>query len=80
MHDGCTGSFQNGKQVVDKVRAMGFNIQAMPAPLKIKCIDCNETFEMEKFEDKCPNCSMVYAVTPCHSHDPAHVQAAGKNY
>ena len=80
MHDGCSGSFQDGKQVVDKVRAMGFNIQPMPVPLEIKCVECDQVFEMEKFEDKCPNCNMVYGVTPCHSDDPANVQAAGKNY
>jgi len=31
-------------------------------------------------EDKCPNFAMVYGVTPCHSHDPAGVKAAGIDY
>ena len=25
MHDGCSGKFENGKQVVEKLRMMGFN-------------------------------------------------------
>ena len=29
MHDGCTGSFGDGKQVVDKIRTMGFNTKDM---------------------------------------------------
>jgi len=80
MHDGCSGSFENGKQVADKVRMMGFDIQAMPMPLMIKCENCETDFEMENFESKCPNCGMVYAVTPCHAFDAANVKAAGINY
>ncbi len=80
MHDGCSGSFESGKQVADKVRMMGFDIQMMPMPLSIKCENCENQFEMETFEVKCPECSMVYAVTPCHAFDPANVQAAGINY
>jgi hypothetical protein len=80
MHDGCGGSFDNGKQVVDKVRMMGFAEQPMPMPLNIDCIECGKTFEMETFEGKCPHCNMVYGVTPCHAFDPSHVQAAGIDY
>lgn len=79
-HDGCSGSFENGKEVVDKVRMMGFSEQLMPMPLDITCSGCNETFAMESFEDKCPKCDMVYGVTPCHAFDPAHIMAAGENY
>ena len=80
MHDGCGGSFDDGKQVVDKVRMMGFAEQPMPMPLDIKCTECSKTFEMETFEGKCPHCNMVYGVTPCHAFDPSHVQAAGIDY
>ena len=80
MHDGCAGSFENGKQVVDKVRMMGFNIQPMPMPMQIECVQCNEKFEMTCFEDKCPKCEMVYGVTPCHAFDPSNVMAAGIGY
>ncbi|MCK5005607.1 MAG: hypothetical protein KAS21_10980 [Candidatus Aminicenantes bacterium] len=80
MHDGCSGSFDNGKQMADKVRMMGFNIQSMPMPLNIKCENCETDFEMETFEDKCPDCNMVYAVTPCSAFDPANVKAAGIDY
>jgi Zn finger protein HypA/HybF involved in hydrogenase expression len=79
MHDGCSGSFANGKQVVDKVRMMGFAEQPMPMPLELKC-ECGENFEMNNFEDKCPKCGMVFGVTPCHAFDAANVQAAGINY
>lgn len=80
MHDGCSGSFENGKQVVDKIRQMGFNEQYMPMPFDIDCVDCGETFSMEQFETHCPKCDMVYGVTPCHAFDPANVMAAGKSY
>ncbi len=80
MHDGCSGSFETGKDTVDKVRMMGFNIQMMPMPLNIKCENCENDFEMETFEAKCPDCGMVYGVTPCHAFDSANVKAAGINY
>lgn len=80
MHEGCSGSFQNGKEVVDKVRMMGFSNQYMPMPFSIKCVECEATFEMSTHEGVCPNCNMVYGVTPCHSFDPENIMAAGKNY
>jgi hypothetical protein len=80
MHEGCSGSFENGKQVVDKIRMMGFANQPMVMPLTIKCTECGEEFEMECHEGKCPNCHMVYGVTPCHAFDPDNVMAAGKEY
>ena len=80
MHDGCAGSFENGKQVVDKVRAMGFSQQMMPMPMTIECAECGSSFEMTNFEDSCPKCKMVYGVTPCHAFDPANVMPAGIEY
>ncbi|QVK17632.1 hypothetical protein KHQ81_12365 [Mycoplasmatota bacterium] len=80
MHEGCSGKFQNGKQIVDKVRAMGFSNQYLPMAFSITCVDCGNTFEMSTFEDKCPQCNMVYGVTPCHAFDPDNVKAAGNNY
>lgn len=79
MHDGCSASFTSGKQVADKVRMMGFSDGALPLALPITC-ECGTSFEMEFFEDKCPSCGMVFAVTPCHSHDPAGVKPAGIDY
>jgi hypothetical protein len=79
MHDGCSGSFESGKQVVDKVRSMGFDQQFMPVPLRMAC-DCGHTFDMEKFVDECPICHMVFGVTPCHAFDAEHVLSAGANY
>ena len=80
MHDGCSGSFDNGKQVVDKVRMMGFAEQFLPVPLNVGCPECGLEFEMETFEDKCPECGMIFGVTPCHAFDPANVMAAGMDY
>ena len=80
MHDGCSGSFESGQEVANKVRQMGFSPQPMPMPMDIECKECGKTFEMITFEDKCPHCNMVYAVVPCHAFDPNNVQAAGINY
>jgi rubrerythrin len=80
MHEGCAGSFENGKQMVDKVRAMGFSQQMMPMPMTIECAECGSSFEMTNFEDTCPKCKMVYGVTPCHAFDPANVMPAGIEY
>lgn len=78
-HDNCSANFENGKQVVDKVRMMGFSEGALPMSFAIKC-ECGNTFDMDFFEDKCPYCNMVYGVTPCHCHDPQGVKAAGIDY
>ena len=32
MHDGCSGSFNDGIEVVEKLRMMGFSSQPMPVP------------------------------------------------
>lgn len=80
MHDGCTGSFANGKQIADKVRQMGFDQQLMPMPIDIKCSNCGIDFNMDRFETHCPECDMVYAVTPCHAFDSANIMAAGIGY
>ena len=80
MHEGCSGSFESGKEVVDKVRMMGFSNLYMPMPMEIECVECEQSFEMNTFEDKCPHCNMVYGVTPCHAFDLSNVKAAGINY
>jgi len=80
MHDGCAGSFVNGMQVVDKIRMMGFAKVDMPMPMTINCGNCGQEFLMEQYEGHCPDCDMVYGVTPCHAFDPANVMAAGVGY
>ncbi len=80
MHDGCLGSFENGKQIVDKVRMMGFSNQRLPIPMTLNCHGCGSEFTMETFEQTCPECDMVYAVTPCHAFDVRNIMSAGKNY
>ncbi len=79
MHDGCSGNMTNGRQMVDKVRMMGFSEGMLPMSHTITC-ECGNDFEMETFESKCPHCGMVYGVTPCSSHDPEKVMPAGINY
>ncbi len=80
MHEGCSGVFESGKHVVDKVRAMGFNKNRLPTPLEIKCKNCSTVFQMLTIEFKCPKCQMVYAVTPCHATKPGDVMPAGIGY
>ncbi|MCT4614154.1 MAG: hydrogenase maturation nickel metallochaperone HypA [Marinifilaceae bacterium] len=80
MHDGCTGGFTNGKQIVDKIRMMGFSDQLIPVPLEINCHSCEKEFVMEEFEASCPSCGMVHGVTPCHAFDPNNVMSAGIDY
>lgn len=79
-HGNCSGNFENGAQIVDKIRQMGFNEQYMPMPFDITCVECGRAFEMATFEGKCPQCSMVYGVTPCHAFDPENIMPAGINY
>lgn len=80
MHTGCTGSFGDGKAVVDKIRSMGFNTRPMPMNIEIKCVECGEGFEMDHLETKCPNCNMVYGVTPCSTSKPERIMPAGIDY
>ncbi len=80
MHDACSDAFQSGKQIVDKIRIMGFNTSPIGAELKIKCTNCDAEFQMAYMESQCPSCKMVYGVTPCHSHSAQFVKAAGVNY
>lgn len=80
MHEGCSGTFKNGKEVVNKIRQMGFAKRTLPEAFPIKCVECGNVFEMNTLEDSCPNCNMVYGVTPCGASDVNNVKAAGINY
>ena len=80
MHDGCSAAFESGKQIVDKIRMMGFNKNPLTAVLEIDCSNCNSVFQMEFMESACPDCGMIFGVTPCHSHSSEFVKAAGINY
>ncbi len=79
MHDGCSGGFTNGQEIIDKVRSMGFDQEALPAPLFFTC-SCGTEQEMLTFAHKCQNCGMVHGVTPCHAFDPENILEAGINY
>lgn len=80
MHDGCSASFEDGKQVVDKLRGMGFSNQPLPMSFDLPCQNCGKAFTMETFEDRCPDCGAVAGVTPCHAFDPDNVRFAGIGY
>jgi len=80
MHAGCSGQFENGQQVADKVRMMGYDTVPLTVPLKLTCVECQQGFVMETMVTQCPECRMVYAVTPCHAHSAQHVQPAGIDY
>lgn len=80
MHEGCYGNFENGVQVVNKLRMMGFSRYAMPVLTEISCEGCQTAFVMKTLEASCPACGMVYGVTPCHADNPASIQAAGIDY
>lgn len=78
MHNGCSGVFEDGKQVQNKLRMMGFYDQLMPFPATFKCKECGEEIVMNTFEYECPHCTMVYAVTPCHAFDVENILPVGK--
>ncbi|EFS21750.1 hypothetical protein FSBG_01247 [Fusobacterium gonidiaformans 3-1-5R] len=78
MHDGCSGKFEDGKQVVQKLRMMGFSEQLMPVPAVFVCEDCKHEIVMDTFEYVCPHCNTIYAVTPCHAFDVENILSAGK--
>jgi len=80
MHNGCSGDHESGKQIVDKIRMMGFNSSPLEAPLEITCTNCDTIFQMERMESSCSSCGMVYGVTPCHANSAQFVKAAGINY
>ena len=68
----------DGIEVVEKLRMMGFSNKPMPVPAVFTCKECNTEIVMDTFEYECPHCGMVYAVTPCHAFDVANILSAGK--
>lgn len=78
-NDGCAPDLNDGKAVVNKVRQVGVGAGRLETPAVIEC-ECGQPFTMKTFEDSCPNCGMVYGVTPCSSHDKNNIKAAGINY
>jgi len=80
MHSNCSQVTVDGRQVVDKIRKMGFNKSPISVALNINCSHCDTVFEMNRMETQCPGCRMVYGVTPCHSHSAEFVAPAGIDY
>jgi len=79
MSNDCGCNFTKDTLMVDKVRVKGFSKDRLPSSFTISC-ECGEDFEMKYHEDQCPNCKMVYGVTPCSNDSVENVQAAGVNY
>ena len=79
-HGSCGGSFKNGTAIVDKIRQMGLAEQNVTMILDIICPECTNAFEMVTYETKCPQCDMVFGVTPCHAFSVDNVMPAGINY
>ncbi|ERP39009.1 hypothetical protein [Chitinivibrio alkaliphilus] len=73
MHEGCSGSFAENIEVVEKVRMMGFSNHYLPMPLHIACKQCGEKIFFERYETPCPSCGAIHAVTPCHGHDASAI-------
>ena len=78
-NDGCAPDLNNGKAIVDKVRQVRVGDGLLETPHVVDC-ECGQPFQMKHFEEVCPNCGMVYGVTPCSSHDPKNIKPAGIDY
>ncbi len=80
MNNACSDPNQSGREIVDKIRMMGFNTVPVAAPFIMYCSHCNNEFTMDFMESRCPSCKMVYGVTPCQAHDQTSVRPAGIAY
>ncbi|MFA6831293.1 MAG: hypothetical protein WCR36_03355 [Bacteroidaceae bacterium] len=76
----CEGNFKSGKELVNKLRSMGYSQLLLPLPLEVKCQHCGEMFTMQEFESKCPKCGMVHGIAVCHADDAKNVMGAGIDY
>ena len=80
MHGGCDGNFSDGRQVVDKLRMMGFQKGVLPMAFDMDCQHCGERITMVTYEYSCPHCGAVHGVTPCHAFSAEAVRCAGPGY
>jgi len=78
-NDGCAPDLNDGKAIVNKVRQVGVKDGVLEVAHEVEC-ECQTVFQMEHFETHCPNCGMVYGVTPCSSHDKKNIKPAGIGY
>lgn len=69
----------NTLNAVDKLRKKGYAALPLPTAYEIIC-GCGNAFMMVTHESKCPQCQMVYGVTPCGSDSIDNVEAVGVNY
>ncbi|MGL5296673.1 MAG: hypothetical protein ACRDAO_07000 [Culicoidibacterales bacterium] len=80
MGCGCGTSQKGGTAIVDKVRMKGMADELMPTAYELACVQCNESFIMETYVATCPNCEMVYGVTPCSASDVTNIKPAAIRY
>lgn len=66
----CT--FNNGSEVLAKVREKGFSNDTMDYTHNLTC-ECGNQVEMKTFETKCSNCEGIFVVTPCSQDDISNV-------
>lgn len=80
MACGCGTPQKGGTAIVDKVRLKGMADALMPEAHDLTCEACQGTFTMTTYVATCPNCQMVYGVTPCSADNRANIKAAAVNY
>lgn len=78
-NDGCAPDLNDGLAILRKVRQVGVGNGILEVQHLIEC-ECGTTFPMVHFEEHCPQCDMVYAVTPCSSHQKDNIKPAGVGY
>jgi len=76
---GCVNEHTSGMEMLQKIRMKGFNNKPLPMIHRFECKECGSAIEMVTMEYKCPECNMVYAVTPCSAMDVNNVKPAGIN-
>ncbi|MGL4971982.1 MAG: hypothetical protein ACRC6H_02460 [Culicoidibacterales bacterium] len=80
MACGCGTPQKGGKAIVDKVRLKGMDAAQMPKAHELTCQACATEFTMVTYVDQCPNCQMVYGVTPCSADQVENIKPAAVNY
>ncbi len=75
----CSCTFETNEAVIDRVREKGMDKDLLPSPFKIECV-CGNEFEMTTHVDNCPECNMVFGVTPCRSEDIENVVMSKVGY
>ncbi|WP_026960248.1 hypothetical protein [Aliagarivorans taiwanensis] len=79
MSCGCGTDHSDGKAIIDRLRVKGLADKPMKQSYQINC-ECQSEFTMTTFSASCPQCGMVFGVTPCSQHALENIKPAGVNY